>query len=120
MPKRRYSSYRRGTTSRARKPYRKAYRRTSAVSRSYPRYRGRGDYVKEFRGNYKRLTDVAGSTNSRAMKARGYRGAGLAVGTALGSTIGTMIAPGVGTALGAGLGGGAGYLADKIFGWGDY
>lgn len=75
-----------------------------ALARSYPRYRGRGDYVK---------------TVKRSKSSRGYRGAGVALGTALGAGIGS-IAPGIGTAIGAPIGGLIGYAADKIFGWGDY
>lgn len=49
-----------------------------------------------------------------------YSGAGAYVGGALGGAIGTAFAPGIGSALGVPIGAAAGYLADKVFGWGDY
>ena len=68
--------------------------------------------------NFRR--SVRGRGDYKVKPGKGYTGGGAYIGAGLGSAIGTAIAPGVGTVLGAPLGAAAGYITDKVFGWGDY
>lgn len=107
--KRSYASYRRGGASR---PYRRRNYTKSALARpGRYRIRGKGDYKTFFRNTYNAV---------RKRFAGPYTGKLAGVGHTIGGTVGELIAPGIGGSIGGALGAGAGYLTDKIFGWGDY
>lgn len=105
--KRSSASYSRGGR---RRPYRR-YNYSSSYRRAYPRVYGRGDY----------RTTIRNAWNTVRKRFSGpYTGRGAGIGHTLGGTIGEFIAPGIGGTVGGALGAGAGYLTDKIMGWGDY
>lgn len=105
--KRSYASYRRGGR---RRPYRSYNYKRIASRLARPgayRIRGQGDYKTFFRGLRKRFTAP-------------YTGRLAGLGHTLGGTVGNMIAPGIGSTIGGAIGAGAGFLTDRIMGWGDY